>query len=96
MHIIKWLSQEEKQSNSWRDTINNSRDRIDEIQANNPSLNDEFIKQNWDKAFDKAKKEAEKEMDKKSGITSLTWKEVLINKYTLIAILTFILIKFFL
>ena len=96
LHIIKWDSQEDKRSNSWRDTIKNSRDGITNSQKKNPSLSDEFLKQNWDKTFDKAKKEAEKEMKKESGINSLTWKEVFINKYTLIVIIAFILIKFFL
>ena len=96
MHIIKWDSQEDKRSNSWRDTIKNSRDGITNSQKKNPSLNDEFLKKNWEKTFDLANKKAEAEMKKESGITNLTWKEVFINKYTLIAIFAFILIKFFL
>ena len=96
MHIIKWNSQENKRTNSWRDTIKNSRDGITDSQEKHPSLNNEFLKKNWDKTFDKAKKEAENEMGKKTDTTDLTWKDVFISKYTLIAIFAFIFIKFFL
>lgn len=84
MHIVKWLSQEKKRSKSWKNTINNSRQQISNIQKNTPSLTDKFIEENWDKTFDKAKKDAEKEMKKKSKTKSLTWEEVFVNKYTLI------------
>ena len=87
MHIIKWLSQEEKRSKSWQRTIDNSRERIDDIQKKNPSLNDQFIENNWEDTFDKAKKEAEDEMKKKSDISGLDWQEVFINKYTLFLVL---------
>ena len=91
MHIIKWNSQENKRTNSWRKSIDNSREGISKEQKKRPSLNDEFLKKKWDKTFDKAKKEAETEMEQKSKITELTWKEVFINKYTLIGIITFII-----
>ena len=95
MHIIKWNSQEEKRSNSWRKSINNSRNKIKDIKEDTPSLNDDFIKKNWDKTFDKAKKEAEGEMQQKSKIENLTWKEVFISKYTLIGIIALTLYKLF-
>ena len=96
MHIIKWNSQEEKRSGSWSRTIENSREEILDKQEKKPSLNDEFLKKNWDRTFDKAKKKAENEMGKKTDATGLTWKDVFISKYTLIAIFAFIFIKFFL
>lgn len=86
LHIIKWKSQEEKRSNSWKNSIKNSRKKIDDIQIESPSLNEDFLLENWDKTFDKAKKEAEGEMKKKSKISGLNWKEVFTNKYTLIFI----------
>ena len=91
MHIIKWKSQEKKRSNSWKNSINFSKKEIDNLQNKKPSLNDEFLKKNWDKTFDKVKKKAEDEMKQKSKITELTWKEVFINKYTLIGIIAFII-----
>ena len=91
MHIIKWKSQENKQSNSWKKSIDFSKKKIIDLQNNNPSLNDEFLKKNWDKTFDKATKKAENEMEPKSKITELTWKEIFINKYTLIGIFALII-----
>ncbi len=95
MHIIKWKSQEQKRSRSWRDTINNSKERIKRSQNKTSSLNNEFLKKNWDKTFEKAKKEAEKEMKEKSKIKNLTWREVFFNKYTFIGIVVLSILKLF-
>lgn len=96
IHIIKWNSQEDRRGSSWQQSINNSRDKISDIQKNKPSLNDEYLKKKWNDTFDKANKKAENEMQEKSKINNLTWTEVFINKYTLIGILGFLLVKFFL
>ncbi len=95
MHIIKWKSQEQKRSNSWGNTIRNSRKGIKKVQKKKPSLNDKFLNNNWGEIFNEAKKEAEKEMTEKSKVKNLTWKEVFINKYTLIGIIVFLIIKLF-
>lgn len=95
MHIIKWNTQEDKKGNSWRKSINNSRKEIKDVQKRKPSLNDEFLKNNWDKTFSEAKKEAEKEMQQETSINKLTWKEVFFNKYTFIAMIAFALFKLF-
>lgn len=86
MHIIKWKSQPEKQSKSWSTTIEYSRTEIERLKKKFPSLNDDFINENWDKEFEKAKKKAEGEMKKKSDEKGLTWQEVFMNKYTLIIV----------
>ncbi len=93
MHIIKWNTQEDKKGNSWSNSIKNSREGIEKVQKRKPSLNDEFLKNNWNNTFDKAKKEAESEMQQVTKINSLTWKEVFFNKYTFIAVITFALFK---
>ena len=93
MHIIKWKSQEEKRSSSWGKTIRDSRKNISREQKKIKSLNDDFLKKNWDKTFEKAKKEAEGEMKQKSKVKSLTWKDVFLSKYTLLIALGFILFK---
>ncbi len=95
LHIIKWNTQEEKRGSSWKRSIDNSKKEIKNVQAKQPSLNDDFLKKNWDKTFDKAKNKAEKEMKQKTSINNLTWKEVFFNKYTFIAILAFALFKLF-
>ncbi len=95
MHIIKWGTQKEKKGNSWKRSIENSRKGIEDVQDKIPSLNDEFLKKNWDKTFEKAKKEAEKEMKEKSKIKNLTWREVFFNKYTFIGIVVLSILKLF-
>ncbi len=84
MHIIKWESQPEKKSVSWKKTINNLRNQINDFQNKRPSLTDDFLKQNWDKTYTEATKKAEKEMEKESEVSGLTWQQVFFNKYTLI------------
>lgn len=81
LHIIKWIEQAEKHSKSWEISIKDARKEIKQMQMKKPSLNDDYINENWDKAFSKAKKEASKEMNKKSKIENLTKEEVFKQKY---------------
>ena len=80
-YIFKWFAEPNKQSNSWKNSIDDSRDKIKKIQKKKPSLNDDYLKKNWEKAQEKAKQQAEKEMKKKSDIDNLTWKQVFDDDY---------------
>ncbi len=71
IHIIKWKTQESKRGRSWKNTIKYSKKGILDIQSKKPSLNEGFLKKNWDKTFEKAKKEAEKEMGEESAVNKL-------------------------
>ena len=82
-HIIKWIFQPEKRSKSWSDTIHDGRKDIKHIQKDHPKLNREFIRQNWNNAFNKAKKAAEEEMNKKVEIDNLTERQVFDDEYKL-------------
>jgi hypothetical protein len=42
MHLLKWQFQPQKRSGSWRMTINDQRDEIGEVLADNPSLRREI------------------------------------------------------
>ena len=64
MYIIKWYSQEDKRSNSWKTTIKNSRDEITEIQADKPSINDEFLKKTGTKLLIKQKRKRKQKWNK--------------------------------
>ena len=85
-HIIKWESEPSKRSTSWQRTIRNSRREISNIQRKQPSLNTDFLEQNWEHSTEKAIKEAEKEMQKPAPKRQLTWFEVFTKKYVLIAV----------
>jgi uncharacterized protein DUF29 len=42
MHLLKWQFQPQKRSRSWRATINDQRDEIEQLLADNPSLRREI------------------------------------------------------
>ncbi len=83
MHIIKWKTQPERRSRSWRASINSARREIEEIQEETPSLTRAVIKEMWDKCFEAAKDDAEGEMDKKPFVEKLTWAQVFEHEYDL-------------
>jgi Domain of unknown function DUF29 len=83
MHIIKWKTQIQKRSRSWFNTITFTRNKIEELQKDKPTLTDSWIESNWEKTFEKAKKEAEDEMKQKSPIENLSWKEVFADQLRL-------------
>ena len=95
-HILKWKNQAQKRSKSWENTIRNSRNKIQEVQETNPSLNDEYIESIFDKTLESAKKIAEKEMKEKVKNDSLTWDEVFKMPYLLAIIFIIFLITIFL
>ena len=76
LHIIKWQSQPERRSLSWVASIKDAREET-------PSLNDNVIKELWDKAFIIANRDAQAEMNKKSAVAALSWQEVFENGYDL-------------
>ncbi len=91
-HIIKWLSQPEKKSGSWKNSIKNSLEKIKEKREESPSISDSSILEKWDEAFEEATKKAEKGMGKKSTVDKLTWDQVFNTKYIIpLLILVFIL-----
>ena len=83
LHIIKWQSQPERRSLSWVASIKDARDEIADIQEETPSLNDNVIKELWDKAFIIANRDAQAEMSTKSAVTALSWQEVFESDYDL-------------
>ena len=80
-HIIKWKTQPERRSLSWRATIRSARRESADIQEETPSLNRTVIKAMWDKCFEAALDEAEHEMDQKPSIARLTWAQVFDHEY---------------
>ena len=83
MHVIKWKTQPERRSRSWRASINSARREIEEIQEDTPSLTRAVIKAMWDKCFEAAKEDAEGEMNKKPSVEKLTWAQVFEHDYDL-------------
>lgn len=82
-HVIKWRSQPDKRSWSWRGSIDSARREIADIQEEAPSLNRAVIETLWQKCFAAAKKEAEAEMGQKAPVARLSWKEVFEKAYDL-------------
>ena len=83
MHIVKWQSQPERRSLSWVASIKDARDEIADICDETPSLNENVIRELWDKAFLIASRDAQAEMGKKSNVASLSWQEVFDVDYEL-------------
>ena len=53
-----------------------SRDEIEAIQEEMPSLSDEYVRSVWAACFSKAKRRARAETQEKIESTDLTWQEV--------------------
>ncbi len=83
MHIIKWNTQPERRSYSWRGSIYNARHEIAEIQEETPSLNLAVVNEMWDRCFLQAKRDAEGEMGVKSLVKNLTVAQVFDDDYDL-------------
>jgi Domain of unknown function DUF29 len=81
MHVIKWKTQPERRSRSWRASINSARREIEEIQEETPSLTRAVIKAMWDRCFRAAKEDAEGEMNRKPAVEKLTWAQVFEQEY---------------
>jgi hypothetical protein len=81
VHVIKWHTQPQKRSRSWRATINNARREIADIQEDTPSLNRSAIEAIWDDSFDAAVEEAEGEMNQESELKSVSWGQLFEDKY---------------
>jgi hypothetical protein len=62
LHLLKWLLQPERRGRSWRNTVLNQREAIDDHMAMNPGLKpvetDQFLS-----AYRKARRDASTEMD---------------------------------
>jgi len=82
-HIIKWRTQPERRSRSWRATIRNARREIAEIQEDTPSLNRGAIEALWASCFEAAVEEAEGEMNQEAAVVSLSWEDVFEVPYEL-------------
>lgn len=81
-HVIKWQYQPERRGRSWRNTIENAREAITEIQEETPSLTNEVIRHLWDRTLRKAHREAETELARDLQPTPLTWEEVFEHDYS--------------
>jgi hypothetical protein len=80
-HVIKWRSQPEKRSRSWRATIRNARREIGEIREETPSLNRAFVESIWQSCFESACDDAEADMDQESPVAALSWEQVFDEDY---------------
>ncbi|KAA9353193.1 DUF29 domain-containing protein [Larkinella humicola] len=87
VHILKWRYQPQKRSTSWVRTIVNARREIQKLQKYMPSLNVQFIENNWQESFEDATEEAKAEMNlsrkDKFEPAPLTWQEVFEDEYLL-------------
>ena len=89
IHILKWKYQPQKRSWSWKISISNARDEIDEVQEETPSVTKKIIELEWDKVFLKAVRRASEEMkltddeERKFKPEMLTWEEVFDKTYYL-------------
>ncbi len=79
---ITWRLQPERRSRSWRNTSENAREAIAEIQEDTQNLTDAVIHALWEKTLRKARREAESDIDIPVSPLSLTWQEVFEDEYT--------------
>ena len=89
IHILKWKHQPQKRSWSWKISISNARDEIEEVQEETPSVTKKIIESEWDKVFIKATRQSADEMKlddnekRKYNPELLTWQEVFEKEYSL-------------
>jgi hypothetical protein len=83
LHVIKWVSQPERRSNSWIATIYNARDEIAAIQEETPSLNRQSIEALWESCFKQASRLAKGQMKRKPTLDNLSWTQVFELDYEL-------------
>jgi hypothetical protein len=89
IHILKWKYQPQKRSWSWKISISNARDEIEEVQEETPSVTKKTIETEWNKVFTKAVRQSADEMKlddkekRKYNPEILTWKEVFEKEYSL-------------
>lgn len=83
LHIIKWQTQPARRSLSWIASIEDARDEIADIREETPSLNDQVVKELWEKAFAIARRDAEAAMGRSADIAALTWQQVFDMTYAL-------------
>jgi hypothetical protein len=62
MHLLKWQYQPERQSNSWRSTIREHRNRIFDILEDSPSLQN-FLVESLEQCYRQARLQAADETD---------------------------------
>ncbi len=79
---ITWRLQPERRSRSWRNTSENAREAIAEIQEDTQNLTDAVIHALWEKTLRKVRREAESDIDIPVSPLSLTWQEVFEDEYT--------------
>ncbi|MFM9964767.1 MAG: DUF29 domain-containing protein [Planctomycetaceae bacterium] len=83
-HVLKWKIQPNHRSRSWATTIINSRDEIEDLQEESPSItNEDIYRELWDDAFLRAKRLAAVDTGLKVTVSDLTWKEVFEDEYFL-------------
>lgn len=60
-HLLKWQFQPERRSSSWQNSIDNARDELAELLADNPSLSGSFLLESLPEVYSKARKKASDE-----------------------------------
>jgi hypothetical protein len=89
IHILKWKYQPQKRSWSWKISISNARDEIEEVQEETPAVTKKTIESEWNKVFIKAIRQSADEMNlnkqekRNFNPDPLTWEEVFENEYEL-------------
>src|SRR5262245_12862607 len=82
-HVLKWHTQPERRSRSWRATIRNARREIADIQEDTPSLNRAAIEALWASCLETAREDAAADMDQEPSLTSLSWDDAFEADYEL-------------
>jgi hypothetical protein len=83
MPIIKWNEQPSRRSRSWLQSILQSRQEIQDIQEETPSLTNQVIESLWDQCFKRAKEYASVEMGQPVKMELLAWHAVFDETYSL-------------
>ncbi len=84
MHVIKWKIQPEKRSGSWAVSILDARENIEEIMLEKPSLNKRFLEDVWERTLQQAIRKAEEETQCRATLSTLSWKEVFEDDYSIL------------
>ncbi|MCU0426373.1 MAG: DUF29 domain-containing protein [Candidatus Kapabacteria bacterium] len=82
-HIIKWKTQRNGRTKSWKNSIQAARQNIVRLRKISPGITDEYIAASFPACFEAARRAAETEMKQKAILPLLTWQEVFNDEYLL-------------
>ena len=87
-YIILWKEDSKYRTGETVEAIHDAQDNVDFYLEEGTELNNNFLKEIWQDAFERAKKFAQIELQASVNLTSLTWKEVFEDEYSMFDVIS--------